>query len=193
MQHDASTGQDRSRGLEHSRGLVRAPNKQKSQMKIIVILVLGLVLAVATQPGSESDSDFSQDSATLQLVSLKQAGGSSASNSQQPLEHFLEVISLPAIDIEAIVSRDLFCPPPSTLPAPEEPETQLSPQTVAPESVFSVRAVYGDASGSMQMALIDSNVDGKDESPNEIVRAGQPLPSGIQILSITEEGIQVAR
>lgn len=154
------------------------PSLRKKQM-LVGVLVVGLVVALLTQPEAEDTESVpgvvgaslqSNPSPTTRPAAAaapsepsKAAGGTLAPDLSQVRE-------LPRFDIDAIVGLELLAPEPNPLA-----------KSIAP-AVGEVQAVYGTSKGG-RTALVGES----------IVRGGQPLPGGVTVLHVSDEGIEVGR
>ena len=99
------------------------------------------------------------------------------------MEGFASTCVLPRVTAETLKSCDLFQPssiePSSIEPAPEPTAEQIESE---PTIEFKVGAVYGAYNRPDQSALIDG----------KIVQTGEELESGVTVVSVSPEGVQVA-
>ena len=155
-----------------------AASLRKKQILVVVLLV-GLMVALLTQPEKEEEPRGSVSE--LQTTTVPVVRPVSLAGPTTPSEDtesdaesdagvkLAEIQPLTRFELDEIVHLELL--------APELNPLANSPALEVPE----VQAIYG--SSDTRAALV-----GK-----EIVRRGQPLPGVGKVLSVSDEGIEVSR
>lgn len=171
---------DRRTGSETSRETPRRPDthpvpkgSDKNKRILVVLLVFGLIIAIATQP---EPSDHGQPN-NLSTREVRKASASSdsvitnglptkSSPEETIRQNFQETRALSKIDIDTLSGLELFVP---------APDLRVSAPTTK------VQAIYQTESG--HAALLGESV----------VRDGQSLPTGGKVVRITIDGVEVSR
>lgn len=155
--------------------------KKKKQLAFIAVLLFVLLVALATAPSgdpSETENPTGQIP-SVKLVSLKPPSEQTATNATDELvAQFVATTELPTLSRKQILSVDLFQRP-IVSPDPEPGEQK---NIAKPSHQYQVGAIYGAFNGTERSALLDG----------EVVHSGKKLDSGIQIISISPEGVEVA-
>ena len=152
----------------------------KKKQIIVALLLVGLIVAVLSQPNKDSDgsqqiveNSFTNTAvASTNAVVAPQVPSSpvdAAESADTRIQRFAHVRELSRIELSDIANLELLAPEP--LRAQEEFVSEKNQQ---------VRAVYGTT--SRHAALLGDS----------ILRRGQTLPQGGKILEVTTDGIQVA-
>jgi len=159
--------------------LVSSRAKQKKQLAMVAILLLGLLIALFAAPKRDVQSTASDKPANANLVSLKlSAESTSATIKDKSLEQMVAIRELPKLTNDQIASIDLF----QRALIESQPET-VHRRPVAKRTLpHRVGAVYGAFNGTGQTALIDGH----------IVQSGEKLDSGMRVIAVSPEGVRVA-
>jgi hypothetical protein len=144
----------------------------RRKLVLVVVLLIGLGIAIVTQPKNpeltqaliDSTEGQASVSASADRTDDRESPSSVASH-QQDLSRIGE---LSRIDLGDILRTELFV---------VEPAGRARPIEINPTR--RVRAIYGNA--DRRSALLDE----------EIIRDGQPLPDGGKTVDVTSDGIQV--
>ena len=148
-------------------------SKTKKQLIIVGLLVLGLVLALVTQP--EKVEVVADIQPTVTLTALKPEAIQSAIQSaivSEPQSSVLQVQSLASVELDAWVDQNPF--------AVSHAES-MNKSFSDTNGLLRIQAIYGQ--GSNAVALIGSH----------LVHVGESLPDGRRVLSITADGIELSR
>ena len=143
--------------------------KTKKQLIVVGLLVVGLILAVVTQP--EKADLVAEAQPTVTLTELKQET-SQPDVVSEPKASVLHVQSLASIELGAWVDQNPF--------AASHAET-MNKSFSDTNGLLRIQAVYGQ--GNNAAALIGTN----------LVHVGESLPDGRRVLSITADGIELSR
>lgn len=146
-----------------------AGSKTKKQLVIVGLLIVGLVLAVVTQP--EKAEVVAAVQPTVTLTELKQVA-SQTNVVSEPKASVLHVQSLASVELEAWIDQNPF--------AASHAET-MNKSFSDTNGSLRIQAVYGQ--GNNAAALIGPN----------LVHVGESLPDGRRVLSITADGIELSR
>jgi len=151
------------------------------QKVIVAVLLLGLIIAILTQPDSdrgefatERESSVESKLAIVEQGKAEQEKAGVVEPESPPID-FADRRELPRQSIDAIENLVLFFPEPRPSPKASEvvrPETRQTPR---------VQAVYGTRAG--HAALIDG----------AIVRAGHPLSNELRVSDVSDEGVELTR
>lgn len=144
------------------------PNRNKKV--IIVVLLLGLLVAVATQPGEQAvESESQPASLSLKITPVAQQGNSpQSSDSPSTSPSIADTRELSRFSLDDVMELPVFKAEP------------IKRNQVAAESLR-VHAIYGSA--DEKSAIVGES----------IVRSGQPLPDGRRVLHVTPEGVKLGR
>lgn len=140
----------------------------KKKKLLVVVLLIGLLIAIVTQPESDDGSasiDNQPESAGKPASVAKSPDPAESDESR--LDRLAQIRELKRIELDEILSLDLFMPESRQLRQRRPTVTQ------------SVKAIYGNS--SERSALVGQS----------IVRRGQPLPSGGKVLRVNLDGIQI--
>ena len=176
----------------------RDPAKRKKQMVLIAVLVVGLIVAVVTQPRPTTSTPRRDDTATygtateragsVHQVSLQPAA---VSGSMTDSNRFA-LRKLSRIDWDQIRTMTLFRARPM--------EAALAGGPQAAGEPIRVEAIYGNTKpNDPTTANVESDRDSSNDSKlrrsaligRAIVRPGEALPDGRTVLSVTNEGVAV--
>ena len=158
--------------FDHEDELAEDDSGRSSQTKqkcIVAVLLVVLLIAVLCQAGDEQPSVESPA-----MVSLKAdgaAGGTQGPNAATTdLSRFVITRQLSRTPLDDVIASPVFA----------AERIGIEPPRVEP-SRLTVQAVYG--SQRQQSAIMG----------NFIVRAGQPLPDGRKVLSVTPDGVRLGQ
>ncbi|NND97057.1 MAG: hypothetical protein HKN47_07000 [Pirellulaceae bacterium] len=157
-----------------------ATNKATKQRIIVAVLLFGLLIAICTQP--ETQSPTATDTAASSDLAITNVAKQAANTSQNQslMESLATVQVFSRLSLDSASNRELFPARPSDLVAPVEATQQ---------SAVKIDAVYGSASqtGSTaekrRVALIGDTV----------FRSGNFLPDGRFITDVTSGGIRTSQ
>ena len=155
--------------------------KKKKQLGIIALLLLGLLIAVSTQPADPPDT-----APTLaKPLALKIVDSKSLVDEDVPLAAITSTRELSRIEFDRVLQTNLF-----HVPAPEpEPEAGAEVEVVEQEAVpeVKVQAIYGNGrlTGSSQSRGLRVLIG------REIVRPGETLRDGREIISVSANGVEL--
>lgn len=144
-----------------------AASKHK-QLVMIVVLLVGLLIAVVTQPADEEASTV-----PLTAISIKTAPEPAVALPTKWLDKFAVSRELQAMELDAILQANLYLSP----EVKPEPEAHEAVETI---TEFQIQASYG--TGKDQRVLINGR----------IFRVGDALPDGRRIIGIKEGEIEIA-
>ena len=158
--------------------------KKTKQLVVIAVLLLGLLIAIFTQP---SDDAKKPSVIAAEPVALKAVDSNSLQDPDAPREELVATRELSRIEIDRLLQTSLFYQPPPEV----EPEGAIAGEGTTPEvdaSEVEAQAIYGSGTlaGSSQAAGHRVLI-GK-----EIVRPGQVLPDGRQIVIVIPDGKEAA-
>ncbi|PAY17250.1 hypothetical protein CKO51_22555 [Rhodopirellula sp. SM50] len=161
-----------------------APNdaKKKKQLALVAFLLTVLLIALVCSPSDTSPTGDGAASVTTSLVSLKPPSERPPKGDQDELlERFVSAVDLPALTHDEITATDLFrgaaIEVVQTTPEPTSPQDE--PQSTVE---YTLGAVYGAYEGTDRKALIDG----------QIVRSGEKLETGVVVIQVSDEGVEVA-
>lgn len=146
------------------------PNLKKKQVLIVVLLV-GLLVALLTQPEEsvveEGNTDHTEQVA--QSVASKKTSDAQGADKKR-LEWLMQSRQLSRIEIAKILDQSMF--------ANEVIEPKHAQQIVS--KTRRVQAIYGSA--DEHAALLGKT----------ILRSGEPLPDGGRVLLVNDDGVHVS-
>jgi hypothetical protein len=155
------------------------PASLRKKQILVVVLAVGLVIAILTQPDSEEipggeasvETSIRATSVTHQPIKqpTRTPSPPSADEGLDPEAGLLNAKELSRIELPEIVKLNFL-----------DSKFERSPKTVATQ-IPEVQAVYGTSQG--RAALVG----------DAIVRGGQILPGGVTVVDVTEQGIQVGQ
>ncbi|MDV6033538.1 MAG: hypothetical protein F9B45_26295 [Phycisphaera sp. RhM] len=161
-----------------------APNdtKKKKQLALVAFLLTVLLIALVCSPSDTSPTGDAATSVKTSLVSLKPPAERTSEGTQDELmEHLVTAVELPALTFDEITATDLFrgaaIEVVQTTPEPTSPQAEPA-STVE----YTLGAVYGAYDGTDRKALIDG----------QIVRSGEKLETGVVVIQVSDEGVEVA-
>ena len=140
-------------------------NRVRKQKILVVVLLLGLVVALCTQPEKAPDVAKSQ---TPVAMPVKISSTASTESDQEPVAPIAITHGLPTRSLQDILATELFRKESSAHQANELP------------SQTPVVAIYG--SGRSRSALVGKKT---------IVKSGQSLPSVGEVVEVGGNGIRV--
>lgn len=160
-----------------SRSVNEYHRKQKQRKQQAVALAAVFVLVLWFQFGPKMSSPESA-TATLRIASHTAASDVSSNEISDVRGPVDTAIELPRLPVETIIAANPFAAPTAikTETLPQLQPTEAPRQEIAPPAVA---AIYKTPMG--WAALVD----------NQIVRAGDRLPTGHEVLDVTPEGIRV--
>ncbi len=158
----------------------RATGKNKKQLAVILVLLAGLLIAVCTQPSSESEESVIT---ATPVVSLRPIDSKSPQDVSELSDQITSVRELSRLPIDRVLQTGLFYLP--------EPERELEQEAVEEEPVpeVKVQAIYGGGKLSKNSKAKGHRV----LIGREIIQAGEILPDGRQIIRVTPEGVELAQ
>ena len=146
-----------------------AANAKKTKQHVIVVLLLiGLLIAIVTQP---HDSPAKSNTTELQITNVKTTSAKKKPEKKQLAQDYAKVTKLPEAELNTIIVEDLFAVREADRVDPESEEPEFQP--------LRVQAIYG--SDANKAALVD----------DKLVRAGDILPDGRKVLSVTDSGVEL--
>ena len=157
-----------------------AAKKKKQQLTIVALLLVGLLIAIVTQPSGESQET---NEATAELVSLKPIDSKPRKDPVAPREEITSTRELSRLEIDRIVQTRLF-----VMPEPKpELEQQIAVEETAPPEV-KVQAIYGDG----KLTDHSKSTGHRALIGRAIIGPGEVLPDGRQIVRVTPDGVELA-
>jgi hypothetical protein len=148
------------------------PNLKKKQVLVVVLLV-GLLVAIVTQPenASTEEAAVAETELVTSAVSVEEDSLDEAVVAEKRLDWLTQSNSLSRFEIEAIVDRSLFA---------DEWVEPVAPLNQVVSKTRRVQAIYGSAND--HAALLGTT----------ILRSGEALPDGGRVLLVTGDGMHVS-
>ncbi|MFK8111800.1 MAG: hypothetical protein AB8B91_06345 [Rubripirellula sp.] len=146
------------------------PKSDQKKKMLVVVLLIALLAAILTQPSPEQ----ADDSESVVAVPVALAGESLDGHERATKEHtewLSQTRLLKRMELDKIISVTLFDEEPKTIR--ERLVSQVTPSEP-------IKAIYG--SEGNQVALVGET----------IVSSGHALPDGGTVLSVGNDGVQVA-
>ncbi len=170
-------------GSAGSRPRLAAPGdaKKKKQLALVAFLLTVLLIALVCSPSDNLPTDDAT-SVKTSLVSLKPLAQRTPDADRDDLmERFVTAADLPTLSPEEINATDLFRSP--AIEVVQDVPDQAPRQTETPATVeYTLGAVYGAYEGTDRKALIDG----------QIVQSGEKLETGVVVIQVSDEGVEVA-
>jgi hypothetical protein len=158
---------DRKR--DRSKRTDNTASKAKKQLVVVGLLVLGLILALVTQP--KKDDEVVPVQPIVTLTQLKPEA-MQVTAIAEPHPSVLQVQSLASIELETWIDQNPF--------ASSHAET-INKSFSDANGLLRIQAVYGQ--GDDAVALIGT----------QLVRVGESLPDGRRVTRISADGIELSR
>ncbi|QDV43341.1 hypothetical protein Enr13x_31960 [Stieleria neptunia] len=156
--------------------------KKKKQLALVAFLLTVLLIALVCSPSGEPPTGDAATSIKTSLVSLKPLDQQTPDGDQDELiERLVTAADLPTLTHDVITATDLFRGPAVEVvqSAPEPTPTQVEPPSTVQ---YNLGAVYGAYEGTDRKALIDG----------QIVRSGETLETGVVVIEVSDQGVEVA-
>ncbi|MCS7467894.1 hypothetical protein NZK35_14670 [Stieleria sp. ICT_E10.1] len=161
-----------------------APNdaKKKKQLALVAFLLTVLLIALVCSPSNTTPTGDVATSVKTSLISLKSHAERTPEGAPDELmERFVTPVELPALTLDEITATDLFRG--AAIEVVQTTPEPTSPQTAPPATVeYTLGAVYGAYDGTDRKALIDG----------QIVRSGEKLETGVVVIQVSDEGVEIA-
>lgn len=148
-----------------------ADSKQQKQKVVVVLLLIGLLIAILTQPTPETQPVDADVQDTVAITPVVNAVSQVEETNVQHHGWVTTTRELSRVSLEEIVGSELFAL-----------EAKRDPAEILQEAVkqVPVKAIYGSATG--QAAIVGQT----------IVRGGEALPSGGRVVSVQDNGVEIA-
>lgn len=159
----------------------RAAAKKKKQLVLIAVLLVGLFVAIMTQPSTTKRGKV--DVKKTPMISPVALKPKTTPKSIELEGEVIKITDLPSLTFDTIAESNLFfVPEPEPEPEAETTESDLVIEEELPPVV--VKAIYGGHDNAApRRVLIDDS----------IVSPGETLPDGRVILDITAGGVSIAK
>lgn len=159
------------------------PAKNTKQLAIVAVLLLGLFIAVLTSPTAPEEAHAPAAEVQLTPLALTPMPQEVI---VEPHPAFVRTETLPSLDGSHWAGLDPFAPIPVAVesvapPAPSDEPTSTEAVGEPELAIVDVQAIYGR--GGDAVALIGGSV----------VRVGERLPDGRRVVSVTAEGVELAK
>ena len=162
---------------------VAAQGKQKKQMTIVVLLLVGLLVAIITQPSAEESDEINVTPSAVPKLADRNP---QLTDADAPRTEFTTTQQLSRLDLDQMLQANLFLMP-EPVPQPE----LAAIEQVEPVEEVTVQAIYG----SGRLTSIGSGLTSGEHRAligQSIIRPGEVLPDGRQVVKVSPDGLEIA-
>jgi hypothetical protein len=160
-----------------------AQAKQKKQIIIVALLLVGLLAAILTQPSAD---EHTAGKATVAVIPELNTGKPQRSDADAPRSEFVTTEKLSRIDLDQVLQASLFAQP-----EPEPLPQVVTAEAVEPVEKVTVQAIYGN--GNLT-SIGNARATGEHRAliGESIIRQGEILPDGRQVVRVSPDGLELA-